>query len=121
MPGANGTPMRAHGHEEKPERQAPEPEPEPIGHDEGDLAGEEAVAGTHEVGGDDAGEALAHADYAGDGEARGADGDEHAGAEGLLGEFLGHEAVDEGCVAVGGCKSIVVQCFGGSFGGSHHE
>lgn len=88
--------MRARGHEEEPEGEAPEPEAGPVGDDLCDHAGHGAVA--HEGLVDVPGKRVGHAEDGGDGEAAGADGDEHAGSGGLDGEFLRHEAVNEGGV-----------------------
>ena len=94
--------MRTAGDEEEPQRETPEPETDEVGADECDVADHGAEAGTHEVavgrGGEDRGQGLAHVDYTGYGEAGRTDGDEHARAEGFFGEFLRHEAVDEGGV-----------------------
>ncbi len=93
---ARAGPMRARGHEEEPQREAPQPKAHPASDDAGDHGRECAVA--HEARVDVAGEGVGHAEDGGDGEAARADGDEHARAGGLEGQFLRHEAVDEGGV-----------------------
>ena len=98
LPARGAAPVRADADEEEPERQAPQPEPQPARHDHADARRKGAVAGAHEVGRDHPRQVLAHCYDAGDGEARGTHADEHAWAQGFFGEFLCHEAVDEGGV-----------------------